>query len=150
MMRGILELVKTIDPDIEFKHVLDFQREGVKDREWIPARAAEGWVLISADRNKGTSSKGDGGSLPLLCQQFGMTHILLGTAVHGMKQFEKAQAIVGLWNEIVSAIKGAKGGSRFLIRKLRDKIVLEPRGDGEQTTHATPKISQPRIRRTGA
>ena len=77
------EIQRTISlslDEAEFKHVLDFQRQGVLDEDWIPRIAREGdWVVITADRGRrGSAKKGE--KLPVVCKQQGVTHVVLRRA----------------------------------------------------------------------
>lgn len=144
MMEKMCDLVRITNPNVEFKHLLDFQKEGVADRIWIPQYAKDGWVLVSTDRH-GKSSKGDGGNLPLLCRGHKMTHVLLGTAVHKMNQERKSVAILSVWPEIQSQAVPAPPGSRFIIRKFGERIKLEARPyvKKNKTAPRVPKLRRP-------
>lgn len=93
------------------KHVSDFYDSDPGDDVWIKRIAEEGWLVISSDRGK----KYGGPKLPRVCQEFGVTHILLGAALHRSKQFEKARAIIQVFPELIEAFNGPKG-ARYLLR----------------------------------
>lgn len=99
-------------------HVLEFQREGVWDDEWIPERAKEGWILISQDRGKGGTKKG--AKLPHLCTGLGMTHILLSPAVASRRTEDKILTILDVWPEILH-VCNAPPGSRFILEPVHCK-----------------------------
>ena len=93
-------------PEIGF--VIDRFGSGAKDHLWIPQVAKEGWVILSTDRAKQCG----GQKLPLICQEHGVTHILLSRAIHGMKQFYKACVVIHVWDSICQ-VRSAPIGSRF-------------------------------------
>ncbi|MHB1421905.1 MAG: PIN-like domain-containing protein [Gemmataceae bacterium] len=93
-------------PDLS--HVLDFQQQGIFDETWIPRIAAEGWIVITADRGKrGGRSKGE--KLPFVCQQFGVTHILLSARVHEKTTFEKVRLLLQVWSEVADLVNAPRG-----------------------------------------
>lgn len=100
---------------VELAHLQDFYEKGIADQIWVPAKAAEGWILISADRSGG-SGRGRENVLPQLCRQFRMTHILLGHTIHQKKQLEKLAAILAVWHDIVERVSASQRGSRWVLR----------------------------------
>ncbi|MFH1108521.1 MAG: hypothetical protein V1790_04885 [Planctomycetota bacterium] len=141
IMEQLAQAVQYSHEDIEFKHLLDFQSQGIPDSDWIPQKANEGWILISTDRGKktGAGGAGHGKALPMLCRRFGMTHVLLSAKVHAKKQFDKMRAILDVWDDLVRVID-AEPGSQFLIRMGPKHAVLERRNVPEPTPqggHAT-------------
>ena len=85
---------------------------------------------MSSDRNRGTSSKGGGGSLPRLCREMKMTHILLGKAVHQQKQFDKIRSLLAIWPDIVMACN-AERGVRYVVQMFGKRPKLERRDEPE-------------------
>jgi hypothetical protein len=94
-------------------HILDYQRQGTHDEVWVPQVATEGWVVITADRGRrGKRSKGE--KLPILCRSFGITHVMLSSSIHNRSGFEKCQAILAVWPEIVKLPAAPKGSGHLL------------------------------------
>lgn len=94
--------------EIEFKHVLEFQKQGVADADWIPQRAAEGWLLITADRGKG--HKGIKRQiLPMLCEKHGLTCAMLSKRLHHCRTEEKFQVLVKLWPRLTQLVDAPRG-----------------------------------------
>lgn len=106
-VRGVLKMHPDPKPRIVAKY--DIFDVGAADDEWIPKLTGTEWVIVSGDTGKGGAPR-----LPDLCLAYNRTHILLTSTVHGLKQFEKARAILGLWPKIMD-IESAKAGSRFQI-----------------------------------
>lgn len=101
-------------------HLLDYcAQEGAKDETWVPKLAAEDWIVTSSDKGKRGGSK-----LPRICWAHRVTHVLFkGRMVH-QQQFEKARAIIVVWNDLVAASARPRG-SRFRIRLRGSNPVLE-------------------------
>ncbi len=103
----------------EVKHVLDFQSQiglesqGIWDDVWIPQIVKEGWIVIAADRGKKGLKKGQ--KLPRLCVQYGVTHFLIGPAVHRRKRFCKLLTVLSVWHELLALARESPRGSRFMI-----------------------------------
>src|SRR5262245_57359260 len=91
------------------RHVLEFQSQGVFDEVWVPQIAAEGWIIITADRGK-RGRQGKGEKLPLLCRRFAITHVMLSAAIHRKNGFEKTRAILAAWPDIAK-LPGEPRGS---------------------------------------
>lgn len=114
MMEQLKSLIEQSSTEsVDFKHLLEFQQQGVEDKDWLPQKAKEGWVLITADRGRPTGSQ-QGGNLPRLCRTYQMTHILLGPSIHKKKQFDKMRALLAVWDDVIIACR-AKPGTRFVI-----------------------------------
>ncbi len=113
-LRGFFQNHRSPRPQIQ--HVFDiFGEEDKDDPIWIPKLARLNCVVVSADR--GTHSRLPE-RLPKICQDQGITHILLSATMHDRAgKFERARAIIVLWHEIVAASKDT-GGSRYQIRAI--------------------------------
>ena len=101
-----------------FAHVISHFKSGIHDDVWIPKLGEDGgWVVISADRGKGSSK---GGKLPELCKEHKVTHVLLSGKLHQKKSHEKISAIGLLWGEI-SKLHLEPPGSCFIMRMVTSK-----------------------------
>jgi hypothetical protein len=97
----------------QLSHILDRQREGIVDSEWIPKIAKdESWIVITSDRGRGGAK---GGKLPLVCKQHGVTHVQLSSTIHHMTSRDKIAIILLLWPELLK-LSDAPKGSRHVIR----------------------------------
>ena len=70
---------------------------------------------------------GKGKKLPDLCAQHGVTHILLGPAVHKRQIFPKLLTILSVWHELIDAANGPRG-LRFQIEPHGTKPAHRGRG----------------------
>lgn len=95
----------------EVKHVLDFYAAGESDDVWIPQIAKGGWIVVSGDRAK----QYGGPKLPLVCAACGVTHVLIGGALHHWKQFDKARAVLAVWPDL-ALLPAAPPGTRYDLR----------------------------------
>ncbi len=95
----------------DLRHILEFYAQGTPDSVWIPQIAAEGWILISADRSR----RSGGPKLPLLCREYQLTHILLTGTIHHQPQYQKIQSVLAVWQDIVAAAQAPKG-TQYLLK----------------------------------
>ena len=110
----------------EFFHLQEYARKGTPDSEWLPERAQDGWMLITADLARKAKGKGRENNLAMLCRVYKMTHIVLGPSIHRMKQFDKMRAIFTVWDDLKKAFR-AERGSRFVLVKGVKNPILEKR-----------------------
>jgi len=103
-------LSKSPFPPVAIRHILDFYSQGTPDSAWIPQIAAEGWILISADRGR----RCGGPKLPLLCRQYHVTHVLLSGTIHSQSQYNKIVSVAAVWEDIVAAGEARKGSQYIL------------------------------------
>ena len=78
-------------PTPTIHHLTNYFRPGELDPDWIPKVAEAGWIILTADRGKKGRDK-----LPSICAAYRVTHILMGTSVAKMKQYQKANAIISI------------------------------------------------------
>jgi PIN like domain len=109
----------------ELGHVLDRQKQGIHDEDWIPQLAPEGWIVVTGDRGKGGKKKGE--KLPFVCMRNQVTHIMLGPSLLHKPSFDKVVAIVQVWDEIAK-LPDAPAGSAFLlsVKSGRAKLIPKP------------------------
>jgi hypothetical protein len=111
ILSAVAGFLATSEQKPELSHILDFQEQGTPDSTWIPQVEAEGWIIITADRDKRCKEE----KLPLVCRQFGITHIMLSARVHHKKNFEKACLILEVWSDVAGLIMEPRG-SGFSLR----------------------------------
>lgn len=99
---------------VEIEHVLNLQFGSTNDDQWIPEIASEGWIIVTGDRGKRQKS-GRGAKLPIVCAEYGVTHVVLSTAVNSFNTQRKFQAIVDHWEELIE-LRNATPGSTFQIQ----------------------------------
>ena len=112
-MIGLGSLLSAFPDPPEFKHISDFQLEGMRDEIWIPSFAKDGWILITADGGKNGTKKG--AKLPKVCHAHRMTHIVLSSKLHHQSVKDKILSLAAVWNEIVK-LGEEPLGSRFSLR----------------------------------
>ncbi len=111
LLEDIKRLLAWDIPPPVIEHLLDFFNSGTCDSVWIPKVANEGWIILTADRGKKSSHM----KLPSICEAYKITHILMSASVLNLKQSQKANAIVAVWEEIKQCQEAPKG-SRFHFR----------------------------------
>jgi hypothetical protein len=112
LISALKQLVSVCREQVEIAHILDFYSQGqVDDDVWV-RNLANDWIVISADRAR----RRGGPKLPKICAEVGITHALLSSSLHQMKQFEKIRAVLSLWPELLN-LTAAAPGSRYSIRK---------------------------------
>ena len=78
--RQICDLLHLYGVDAEIAHLLSKFPPATPDKEWIPEIAKQGgWIIVTSDR--GTHSRKDE-RLPMICRDFGVTHVLLSGSLH--------------------------------------------------------------------
>lgn len=90
-------LAYTKDPP-EVKTVVEYFQSGIYDEIWVPQIADQGWIVITGDSGQGGRGKGE--KLPVVCRQYGVTHVVFGRGLQQQNGFEKIRAIMIVWPEI--------------------------------------------------
>jgi hypothetical protein len=99
-------------------HLTNYFRPGELDPDWIPKVAGEGWMVLTADRGRKGKDK-----LPSICASYKVTHILMGASVARLKQYQKAIAIISIWEKIKECNDAPKG-SRFIMSMINGRTIL--------------------------
>lgn len=105
--------------DITFASIFDLGWDHQKDPEWIPKAATDGWIVISTDwgiKNRSVSFR-------VICEQNGVTHVLMTKSILHDNQFEKACAILQVKEDLFALTKAPKG-SGFLLAGKPGKYFL--------------------------
>lgn len=84
----------------EVAHQLDIYGEGADDSVWVPQAAKDGWSVVTADRGKHSPVEA---KLPVLCEAYGVTHILISAGLAKRRMQFRVLKIEQHWNEIVAA-----------------------------------------------
>jgi hypothetical protein len=114
IMESMFQIIaaSTADPEKpEFRHIVDHQKQGALDADWVPKVASEGWIVITADRGK----RCGGAKLPQLCRLHGITHVMLSASLHSMASPEKVGAIMSVWSDLVK-LRSEPRGSGYSLR----------------------------------
>jgi hypothetical protein len=117
-------LVELSTDAVEFCHVLDFQKQGVPDTEWVPRIASEGYIVVSGDGGKRCGRA----KLPRICAAHKVTHVIIGPSVHSMRSLAKVAVLLRVWDEILKLSDAPKGSrhSLRLIREIPRLIQIDP------------------------
>lgn len=100
-------------------HLTNYFKPGELDPDWIPKIANEEWIILTGDRGKKGKDK-----LPSICLAYKVTHILMGSSVMKMKQYQKANAIISIWEKIKECADAPKG-SRFIMCSINGRTILK-------------------------
>lgn len=114
LMERLAAFLRETGCDYDFAYLMDRVGAGAKDRDWIPSVAAEGWIIVTADRGKQTKG-GSEKKLPQICAEYGATHILLSASLHQLPTNNKLRALIGVWDSLIQACE-AKGSRVFVFR----------------------------------
>lgn len=135
----------------EVRHIFSVIPSGGKDDVWIPKIAKDGWVIISADREKGAG----GAKLPDLCWRNNITHFILSKSLCNARRFERLRVLISAWPRILIDARSV-AGTRFSLRydgRNRNVVVVECRpGTFIPTAAAAKKLkfdSRPKRSRGG-
>ncbi len=109
-------------PGAVLAHLRKKFTQGIKDRVWIPQIAEEGgWIIISMDRGKHSNVPD---RLPLICQQFHVTHATLSGGLAKRSMYFRATAIEACWPALVSAGSEPSGtGFRLSMKESASGVV---------------------------
>lgn len=131
-------LALTLDDSV-LAHILDYQKSGTFDQDWIPQLAEAGnWIVISADRG-GRGRKQKGEKLQVVCKKYGITLVELSQKIHHMNSLEKMAIILSVWPSM-KLLGDAPAGSRHLIKlsgKTRTPTLVQidpPLGETKKRT----------------
>jgi hypothetical protein len=112
-MNEIARVVALSHDGCEFKHIKEFQQQGIVDEKWVPDIAKDKcWIIISADRSK---QKSKGEKLRTVCKRHDVTLVELSQKIHHLPTTQKIGIILTIWPDLMK-VAGAPPGTRFLIR----------------------------------
>jgi len=121
LVDDIKKLLSWDTPSPKIEHLLDYFAEGTCDSIWVPKVAHEGWMIVSGDRGRKSRIK-----LPAICSAYQITHILMGPSILHLKQHEKANIIVGVWDQIKECSAAPKG-TAFILRMVGHRPTIKPK-----------------------
>ena len=126
LVEDINKMLSWDNPPPTIHHLFNYFRAGVKDPIWIPQVKDGGWIILTADRGKKGQDK-----LPQICVHFKITHIIMSKSVLMLKQSQKANAIISVWEQIKCCADAPKG-ARFRLRlnhahrPVIEQVILPP------------------------
>jgi hypothetical protein len=104
------EMFSWENPRPTINHLTNYFVPGTLDPDWIPKIKGQGWIIISQDKGSKGRNK-----LPQICTEYGITHIILSKAVGQLKQQQKANQIISVWEDIKKCYDEPPG-TRFRLK----------------------------------
>lgn len=119
--RELRQSLALFGAEAELAHVLNAFPMGTPDAEWMQQIAAEGgWIIISSDRGK-SCRKSE--SLPLICRELRVTHVMLSAGIHKRSTYYRVQAITSCWEQLIATANAPPGtGFQISMRPGKDGL----------------------------
>jgi hypothetical protein len=96
--RKLAKEIKSIYPDVETCHVLDFYNPSTAESTWLqPLHDDRSWIVISNDHGRNPKKE----KFPAVCKALGITHVLLTPALIHAGYDEQKKALMAVWDEIL-------------------------------------------------
>ena len=126
------------------EHLLSKFPSGCADIDWISQIARErNWIVITSDQGK-NSIKSE--KLPIICQYYGVTHVVLSSGLHKRSMYFKILAIQSSWESLLELHSHPKGsgfqiamknkGGDFRFKKIREALpssdLIDPNNEKHQ------------------
>lgn len=113
--------------------------KGADDTIWIPQAAKDGWAVVTADRGKHSRVRS---KLPLLCEAYEVTHVLIAAGLEKRRMEFKALAFANHIHEIIDAANGPKGArySLQLTGESSTKMILVRLSTAENIAKVQKKL----------
>ena len=84
-------------PGLQIRHVLGDWSAGTPDSEWLQTlRKDPTWIVITKDAGKNAAPE----KLPLICQEWGVTHVLFTGGIIQKGFLTQKNALVGVWEKL--------------------------------------------------
>ena len=84
-------------PDLQIRHLMDDWTAGTPDSQWLEAlRLDPSWIIITKDAGKNSAQE----KLPLICHQWGITHIVFTAGIINKGFVTQKNAIAGVWEQL--------------------------------------------------
>jgi hypothetical protein len=84
-------------PDLKIRHLMDDWTAGTPDSQWLEAlRQDPAWVVITKDAGKNSVQE----KLPLICREWGITHIVFTPGIISKGFVTQKNAIAGVWEQL--------------------------------------------------
>ncbi len=97
LARELGEFYRVDYPGLEIAHVLDAYARGTDDPDWLaPLRGDRSWIVITKD----VGSKSPRHKLPLICREWGITHVALTAALINAGFTAHKNALVAVWPQL--------------------------------------------------
>ncbi len=97
-------------PSIKVRHLIDEYRANRCDSVWLPNLAQQGgWIVVSKDRGRHKIGKGGKPSLPILCDQYGVTCVAFTGKLGNTVATEHQEALDEVMRNIGVIYQAPKG-----------------------------------------
>ncbi len=84
-------------PDLKIRHLLDDWTAGTPDSQWLEAlRLDPSWIVITKDAGKNSAQE----KLPMICREWGITHIVFTAGIISKGFVTQKNAIAGVWEQL--------------------------------------------------
>ena len=92
----LASLLDLTGDDVELEHAVRLGFGGMKDEDWIPQIANDGWSIVTGDRGRG-KRRNRGDKLPIVCQRHGVTFAAFSRSINRLRVFDKIRAVMAVW-----------------------------------------------------
>jgi hypothetical protein len=84
-------------PGLQIRHLLDDWTAGTHDSQWLEALQNDpSWIVITKDAGKNSAQE----KLPLICREWGITHIVFTPGIISKGFVTQKNAIAGVWEQL--------------------------------------------------
>jgi PIN like domain len=84
-------------PNLQIQHLMDHWTPGTPDSEWLETlRLDLSWIVITKDAGKNSAQE----KLPLICREWGITHIVFTPGIISKGFITQKNAIAGVWEQL--------------------------------------------------
>lgn len=84
-------------PELQIRHLMEDWTAGTPDSQWLEAlRLDPSWIVITKDAGKNSAQE----KLPLICREWGITHIVFTAGIISKGFITQKNAIAGVWEQL--------------------------------------------------
>ena len=84
-------------PGLQIRHLMEDWTAGTPDSQWLDAlRQDPSWIVITKDAGKNSAQE----KLPLICREWGITHIVFTAGIISKGFVTQKNAIAGVWEQL--------------------------------------------------
>jgi hypothetical protein len=84
-------------PALQIRHLMDDWTAGTPDSQWLEAlRQDPSWIVITKDAGKNSAQE----KLPLICREWGITHIVFTSRIISKGFVTQKNAVAGVWEQL--------------------------------------------------
>lgn len=83
--------------DLQIRHLMDDWTPGTPDSQWLETlRQDPSWIVITKDAGKNSAQE----KLPLICREWGITHVVFTPGMISKGFVTQKNAIAGVWEQL--------------------------------------------------